>query len=371
MLDAKPIPGTRKIVASFSPSHGRPEHMGTVTIVDPRHGPDDVDAAVPVSQPGKFFRDPYAISENCFLVADARGILLMDGDGKTEVIHGGSTRGRLQCHEPRPLRTRPRERIVPSRVEPAGSTARLVLSDIHEGRNMAGVERGEIEKLLILEQLPKPVNFSGGPWPLSIGGTFSLSRVLGTVPVEPDGSASFEVPALRSLFFVALDKNGLSVKRMQSFVSLQPGESTSCVGCHEHRGKSPHVQTSLMALYRPASRIEPIADMPDVFDFARDVQPILDLHCIECHSPQRYDGQVDLTGDHTPLFTQSYWALIQRGLVIDGRNQPFGNRPPRSIGSGASRLMELIDGSHYDVTVTERERKIVRLWIDTSATLRR
>ena len=368
MLDAKPIPGTRKIVASFSPSHGRPEHMGVVTIVDPRGGPDDIHAAVPVSQPGRLYRDPYAISEDCFLVAGARGILVMDGHGNTDVIHSGSARGRLDCHEPRPLQVRPRERIVPSSVEPAKSTSQLVLSDIHEGRTMAGIERGEIKSLLILEQLPKPVNFSGGPWPLSIGGTFSLSRVLGTVPVEPDGSASFEVPALRSLFFVALDENDLSVKRMQSFVSLQPGEKMSCVGCHEHRVKSPHVQTGLMALNRPASRIEPIADVPDVFDFARDVQPILDRHCVECHKPQRYDGRVDLTGDHSPLFTQSYWTLIQRGLVVDGRNQPFGNRAPRTIGSGASRLMELIGGGHYDVTVSQRERQIVRLWIDTSAT---
>ena len=28
MLDAKPIPGTRQVIASFNPGHGRPEHMG-------------------------------------------------------------------------------------------------------------------------------------------------------------------------------------------------------------------------------------------------------------------------------------------------------------------------------------------------------
>ena len=54
-----------------------------------------------------------------------------------------------------------------------------------------------------------------------------MARVLGTVPVEPDGSASMELPALRSLFFVALDENDMSVKRMQSFVTLQPDERTS------------------------------------------------------------------------------------------------------------------------------------------------
>jgi hypothetical protein len=227
-----------------------------------------------------------------------------------------------------------------------------------------------------LESLAKPVNFNmpGHPSfqishmePLSIGGTFCLARVLGTVPVEADGSAHFDVPAMRSLFFVALDENDLAVKRMQSFVTLQPGETVGCVGCHEPRVRSPHVQSARMALERAPSRIEPIRDVPDVLDFPRDVQPILDRHCVECHNPERYNGRVDLTGDHTPLFSQSYWTIIQRELIADGRNEPYGNRAPRTIGSSASRLVELIDGSHYDADLSEREQTLIRLWIDSSA----
>ena len=90
---------------------------------------------------------------------------------------------------------------------------------------MDGRQPGEIKKLLVLESLPKPVNFTGGMDPLSYGGTFTLERVLGTVPVEADGSAYFEAPALRSLFFVALDENDRAVKRMQSFTTVAPGET--------------------------------------------------------------------------------------------------------------------------------------------------
>lgn len=100
---------------------------------------------------------------------------------------------------------------------------------------MAGVERGGIKELLVLEQLPKPVNFSGGMWPTSIGGTFTLARILDTVPVEPDGSACFDIPAMRPVFFVVLDGGGLPVKRMHGFLSVMPGETTGCVGCHEPR----------------------------------------------------------------------------------------------------------------------------------------
>ena len=100
----------------------------------------------------------------------------------------------------------------------------MVLADVYHGRNMAGVSRGEIKKLLVLESLPKPVNFSGGQDLTSWLGTFTLERVLGTVPVEADGSAYFEVPAGRQVFFVALDENDLSVKRMQSFAACSPAK---------------------------------------------------------------------------------------------------------------------------------------------------
>ena len=71
------------------------------------------------------------------------------------------------------------------------------------------------------------------------GGTFTLERILGTVPVAEDGSAYFEVPALRSLFFIAMDADRRAVKRMQSFVSVMPGETTGCVGCHEDKDEVP------------------------------------------------------------------------------------------------------------------------------------
>ena len=368
MLDAKPIPGTDKVVACFSPRHGRPEHMGPITIVNTSNGPDDMQMARAVSK--QHFRDPYALSENLFLVADEKGIYLLDGAGQTQPIYRpGRTGARWSCHEPRPLRARRRERVIPSRTEAGQRTGRLVLSDVYEGRNMQGVAPGTIKKLLVLEQLPKPANFSGGQEPLTIGGTFTLERILGTVPVETDGSAYMELPAVRSLFFVALDERGLAVKRMQSFVTVQPGETTSCVGCHEQRTRAPHDRpsTALLALKHQPSRIQPFADVPDVLDFPRDIQPVLDKHCVRCHSPDRREGGVDLCGDHTPMYTTSYWTMFVHSLVSDGRNK-YGNRPPRTVGSSASRLMTLLDGTHYNAKASPKERELLRLWIESGAT---
>ncbi|MBM4079122.1 MAG: hypothetical protein FJ278_05425, partial [Planctomycetes bacterium] len=146
MIDAKPIPGTTKVVASFSPGHGRREHEGMVTVIDPAAGPDEKSFAKRVSR-GNHYRDPFALSENCFLVAQGAEVRLMDHAGLTQVLFrlpDADARAGLQCHEPRPLRPRPRERSVPSRVNPAQPTGRLILADVCSGRNMAGVKRGEI-----------------------------------------------------------------------------------------------------------------------------------------------------------------------------------------------------------------------------------
>lgn len=374
MIDAKPIPGTKKVVASFSPGHGRNEHLGYVTVVDPRCGPDDLPSAHSVSKGSRWqdakWRDPYAMSEDCFLVAHREGISVMDGDGNHELVYGLPDSDKpLQCHEPRPLRPRLRERVIPTRTDLARASGRLILQDIYHGRNMPGVARGKIKKLLVLKQLPKPVNFSGWMAPISIGGTFTLAEILGTVPVEPDGSAYMEVPALESLFFVALDENDVAVKRMHSFVTLQPGETTGCVGCHEKRVETPQAALAdPIAMRRLPSAVEPIRDVPSVLDYPRDVQPILDRHCVGCHNPERREGGVELTGDHTPMFSVSYWAMVRHGLVSDGRNEPLASLPPRSSFSAASRLLSLIDGSHYDAKLSELEARTVRLWIDTSAT---
>lgn len=367
MLDAKPIPASRKVIVSFNPGHGRPEHMGRITIVDPTLGPDALQAARPIGK--GFYRDPYPFSEGAYFVVGAPGLAVMDSQGRTEYFYRlKGSNGDLTCHEPRPIRSRRREPVIPARTDPQKPTGNMFLSNVYHGRNMDGVAPGEIKRLLVMEQLPKPVNFSGGMQPLTIFGTFTLARILGTVPVEPDGSAYFEAPAMRSLFFVALDEDDLSVKRMQSFATLMPGETTGCVGCHEQRQRPPvsRLDSQVLAGRKPR-QIEPLADHPDVFDFPRDIQPILDRHCVECHNSDDRAGGVELVGDHTPRFSVSYWSIYRHRLVADGWNLPKSNYPPRGIGTSASPLMKYIEPDHYDVKLSKQEKDAIRWWIESSA----
>jgi hypothetical protein len=367
MIDGKPIPGTEEIVSVFSPGHGKKEHAGAITLVNPRRGPDDQSFAHKINKKEEF-RDPYPLSRDCILTAINQDIVMMNGRGQTRTLYSLAGEHKdYWLHEPRPLRPRRREPVIPPRLSPELKTGRLILTDVRHGRNMDGVRPGQIKKLLVLETLPKPINHSGTMEPISLGGTFTLPRILGTVPVEADGSAYMELPALRSLFFVALDENDMSVKRMQSFLTVMPGEVSSCAGCHENRTGAARDKSGpvLMAMRRPPSRIEPVAGIPDVFDFPRDIQPILDRHCTGCHDYDKREGGIVLTGDRSPTYSHSYVTLMGR-YVSHGRDAG-SNLGPRQIGASASRLMKLIDGSHYQARLTPQEIDYVRYWIESGA----
>ncbi len=366
MIDALPVPGKQEIIASFSPGHGVNEHAGFATLVSPLQGPDHLPSATRLKHAG-MIRDPFPLSADLFLAARGKEVLLLARGGQEQVLFSDPA---TAVHEPRLLRPRPREPVIPSRVDPAAATGRFVLVDVYQGRNMAGVKRGDIKKLLVIEPLPKPVNFSGGMDLTSWLGTFNLERVLGTVPVEADGSASFTAPAGRPLFFVALDANDLSVKRMQSFANLMPGETFTCIGCHEERASAAQAEgrsdNTLLALKRPPSVIRKFDGFPDVFDFQRDIQPILDRHCVTCHNPQKRAGHLNLAAAHAARFSNAYLALATRGEFADGRNG-LGNQPPRTLGSAASPLLKRLAGGHKEVRATPAEWRVVWLWIESAA----
>jgi hypothetical protein len=363
-IGARPIPGRSDLLLIDSPGHGRTDHRGHVCTISPDHGPDSRLGYRRLT-PQAAYNDPAPIGDTAFLVAQNKRILLGTYDGNlTPVL---TYTGGAALHEPVPVLARPRERILADRTDPRQGTGRMLLMDVHSGRNMEGVLPGQIRKLLVLETLPKPVNFSGGMDLTSWMGTFMLERVLGTVPVEEDGSAYFEVPAGRPVLFVALDEHDLSVKRMQSFTNVMPGETLGCIGCHEPRTQIPPSAEGIpLAMKRPPSRIEPFRDFPDVIDFRRDVQPVLNRHCASCHNDEEPQGHVVLTEDLGTTWSISYFTLLAAGQVADGRNG-FGNQKPRTIGSSASRLMSKIDGSHYDVKVTSEEWRMLWLWLEIGA----
>jgi hypothetical protein len=364
-IDAKPIPGGDDLLLIDSPGHGRTDHRGHVCTITSRYGPDDTRGTRRIT-PKPAFNDPAPIDGTSFLVASNKQLLIGTYDGSLTPIV--TYKGNATVHEPVLVRPRPRERIPADRTDARAATGKMMLADVYAGRNMESIRPGEIKKLLVLEALPKPVNFSGGMDLTSWMGTFMLERVLGIVPVEADGSAYFEVPAGRPVLFVTLDANDLSIKRMQSFTNVMPGETLGCVGCHEPRTQAPTAatHTAPLAVQRPASRITAFAGLPDVLDFRRDIQPVLNARCVACHNYGDPQGHVVLTEDLGITWSISYYTLLATGQVADGRNG-FGNQTPRTIGSAASKLMRKIDGSHYEVRLTPEQWRTIWLWLESGA----
>ena len=115
--------------------------------------------------------------------------------------------------------------------------------------------------------------------------------VLGTVPVEADGSAYFHVPAGVTLFFQALDEKGRAVQTMRSGVYVQPGQTYSCIGCHERRRRP---RRPILRRPPSASRhgLSPAPRAPGRWISMPLVQPVLDQNCRPLPRPAARQGEV-------------------------------------------------------------------------------
>lgn len=379
-LDFKPVPDSGKTVGVFSPGHGMREHYGRIVLFSPLYGPDAPEGVEYISKTNDF-TDPWAFSEEHFLAASRQKIVLLDGEGNVTPIYElpkEDAEAGYWIGEPRPVMERPREPIIADQTNPEKTTGTFVLSNIYRGRKMGDLKPGTVKELLIYEVLPKPINYSGAMSEMSSGGAFAVERLLGKVPVSEDGSAYFNAPALRSLFFVALDENGHCVKRMHSFTSVAPGEKNSCIGCHEDRSEAPTqddgIRLAQLTRYTRPVDPEPVDGVPDIIDYMRDVQPILDKHCLECHNPDWEDGGFNISGHWAPLYTIGYQQMSWRKLFGDNRvilpyaQHERSNFDPYEIGTGSSRLLKLIEEGHGDCNVPEAEQKIIRYWLDSGAT---
>ncbi|MGF1453240.1 MAG: hypothetical protein ACFB21_14330 [Opitutales bacterium] len=369
-IDAKPIPGTNEIIFIRHP-HGSREHIGTIAVLHPDDGPDE-DSVVRNVTPDtdldmvRGYRDPWPVAPGLYLACQRDRLYVLNDAGTRLLLHKVPAGW---IHEPRPLMAVETPPDITPRVKLSESTGKLVLADVNVSRNMEGVAEGEVDHLLLMEILPKPVHHDGHTENLSYNGNFFMERILGEVPVEDDGSAYFEVPALRNIFMVAMDEDGNALKRMQSFVTVQPGETVSCVGCHEPRTLAPPGTKPLKALTRPPSQIEKPEGIPGIFHFPRDIQPILDRHCVSCHSSSERAGDVVLDGDLDPWFNQAYVTIKTRDLVQAGFGGVgnSGNLPARSVGAGASQLYQMMRDGHGGVALAREELKMVYYWIESWA----
>jgi hypothetical protein len=336
---------------------------------------------------GPLYTDAHPLDEKFFLVScnpdrpyndsSAYGIYLLDEFGNRVLIYQDD---QISCWQPIPLQRRKRPPKIPLAESTTINHATIAMADVYKG--LDGVPRGTIKYLRVLETLARPWQarrFWDGDSAyqqhvvVSMNTHLHIKRLHGIVPVEPDGSAHFTVPADKNLFFQALDEDFMEVQRMRTFINLRPGETRSCIGCHEQRRWAPACRQAL-ALIRPADRLapQPGETAPRAIYYPTDVQPILDKHCVSCHNADKRDGDLNLTGELTTLFSRSYEEILKKDLVSVWReNDPKTGEaaplPPYSLGSHKSRLIDIIRKGHEGVKLSRTEFITLVTWVDSNA----
>lgn len=229
-----------------------------------------------------------------------------------------------------------------------------------------------IQALRVLQVLPMTVP-SGAP-PHETGmrvasagdSVVPVRHVLGTVPVEQDGSANLVVPANRELFFQALDERGLAVQSMRSATALRAGEHLTCQGCHAPSQRAPRMsETMPMAMRRPPSRLQPDVDGSNPFSYPRLVQPVLDRNCVSCHKDNPGKAMNLAREPLQRKWYASYASMTPRfGFFDYGQNL---RTTPGRFGAHASKLLGLLDRGHYDVKLSDADFHCLTLWLDCSS----
>jgi hypothetical protein len=456
LMEARPIPGSRRVMFG---AHGHHEvYWGGVGILDITEGFNYPDGLTKVTQElpwievgngpaermetdryhssGVYggYKSPYPLSNELFLVSIRRSmptqvyqtrtnasrfkLFLMDIYGNRELIYEGA----YHLLYGMPVRPRAVPPVLPDRVAWPGPQHAwqpvppgvLYSADIFQNVPLADELRQKARYLRILNldnttfTLGKKIQDADNPScqphmhagpPMSLTVNDGIKRVLGTVPIGPDGSVSFEAPPNTALHFQILDDQHRALHTMRSFTNLMPGEVRGCVGCHEQHSRTPAVALGTLAAYAGSpAQITPYPWGPErSLAYERDIQPLLDRSCGACHQGEG-EGREKLDLTLRPggfgVFSEPYVTLtLGQGAGLHGsfparrtergiagaiiaqqapwRPEDYTTVPPLSTLSYRSQLVEIAgSGKHHDVKMDPQDLLKLIVWVDTLAPYR-
>jgi len=388
-FEARAIPGSSKLVFTAVAHHSI--CGGTLCLLDRARGTEEAapltrltpEVAFPETEANgaHYYANPWPLSEEYFLVGwadqklpphcrdtdeqnprNAMGLYLLDAFGNQELLYRDPD---ISSVSPIPVKPRMQPPTHPSVASSNGKQeAQVLLQDVYYG--LDGVPRGSIKRLRLVAVVPKVQPQMNQPV-LGVSAEDPGKFVLGTVPVESDGSAYFTVPSGLPLFFQALDASGAAVQTMRTLTYAMPGQTLACAGCHEHRDSAPPTGKSTLAVLRPPSKptLGPAGSWPLRFD--QLVQPVLDQHCLECHRA----GGKDLEAAKLNLAsTNAYQALLAFG-DDDLKKQAFerDRSNPNQAVAANTKLWKLLTqpGLHQNVKLDPDSLDRLATWMDTYA----
>jgi len=410
------IPGTSKILAVLMGHHSW--QAGKLAIIDRTLGRQEdsgVQLIAPIretkavrvdayGQDEELFRHPWALNENEYITAmtpdrDARKngspflLYYVDKYGHREVLVADKD---ISCDHPIPLGSRQRPPIKATTVDYVQDTGTYFMEDVYVGPGLKGIPRGTAKRLRVvsLEYRAAGVgnNGNGGEaggamisTPISIGnGCWDIKKIWGETPIQADGSAFFRVPARTPVYFQVIDKDGCVIQTMRSWSTLMPGEHLSCIGCHEDEGTAPVNTKKTIAMQKGPLALIPFYGPPRGFSFAKEVQPILDQHCVDCHDGTEGQDKAfslldrpyhDTTAKR--FWSEAYLALTgskfqsqargvsDRDVVnwIDSQSPP-SMLPPKHRGAINSGLIKMLREGHGKTQLNHEAMDKIAAWID-------
>ena len=375
---ARPIPNhPTKFVGIVGGHHDHPR-MGEMIIFDPAKGRHEADGVVqripgygkevpPIIRDGlvrnswPLFIHPFPLSEKYYLVSRpvTRGskewaIFLVDiFDNMLVLKHEPG----YALVEPVPFRATKKPPVIANRVNPARKDSVLFISNIYEGPGLKDVPRGAVKKLRIFTYT-YGYRGMGGHACFGIESGWDAKRILGTVPVEADGSAVFLVPANTPISLQPLDEDGRALQLMRSWLTAMPGETLSCIGCHESQNDVTPSRM-MIASKRVPSQIKTWNGPPRGFGFNREVQPVLDKYCVGCHDGKK-PGRPNLMRGGM----RNAYGVLQLYVRRPGPESDYHLLRPMEYHSSTSELMQMLCKGHHNVKLPPEAWDRLNTWID-------
>lgn len=383
-FDVQPIPGHGSSFVGIISGHHGIARSGRLIVFDPAKGRKSVSGMVqeipyrnrPIKELIKDelvngvwpqFIKPTVLNDKYFLVAaklspnSLWGIYLVDVFDNVTCIMEAEGEGFISPILVRKTSTPP---VIPDRVKLDQKEATFFIQDIYEGEGLRGIPRGTVKELrLHAYEYAYVKTESDHNWH-GIQSGWDIKRLLGTVPVEEDGSVIFKAPANTPIAIQPVDKDGVAVQWMRSWVTGQPGEVVSCVGCHEDQNQIA-IPKRVIASQKAPSKLTPPEGGVRSFTFDLEVQPILDRACVACHNgDEAFDlrgGKKDTKGYGTSYLNLHPYVHRQGGEGDMVVLQPYEYHP------NTSELVRMLKRGHYNVKLTDKEWRTLYNWIDYNA----
>jgi len=383
--DIQPLPGHSSAFAGIISGHHGVARSGRLLLFDPmkaRKGVEGVMQEIPhrnrpviplvkdelVNDVWPQFIKPMPLDDKYFLVAAKLtpnhlwGIYLVDVFDNVTCLIEQEGEGFIS---PIPVRKTTTPPVIPDRVKLDDREATVFIQDIYEGEGLRGVPRGVVKELRIHAYEYAYVNSPSDHYAQGIQSGWDIKRLMGTVPVEEDGSAIFKIPANTPISIQPLDEDGAAIQWMRSWFTAMPGEVVSCVGCHEDQNQIAIPKRVIASQKAPVQLKKPEGGVRS-FTFDLEMQPILDRACIACHTGER--AAFDLRGGTKDR--RGYGTAYLNLHPYVRRQGPEADMPvlqPYEYHANTSELVRLLKTGHYNVQLTDTEWRTLYNWIDYNA----